>query len=339
MDSIFKFNIQLFADTDLPLELVQKAWARDCWDIGYNKAFFKKFTGGSSEYIIDVEEDLKKGDGDTLHISLAMPLVGTGIVGDNRLRGNEEKMRLRSFDVVINQLRNGVILKGKMEEKKTSLNLRAKAKILLSNWLANRIDEMIFEELSTNPTSDRIVYGGTATSEGTIGSGDTFSAALIGKAKRLATADKNTMVQPIRIDGKETYVMVIDQWQARDLIADPIWRDAQQYANIRGQDNPIFSGSLGMYNGVVIHQHPNVLRTSTGSSGTKVGHALFLGAQAAVFAVGSNPEWSEEKDDYSNQTGFSFGRIFGIKKSQFKFDEVNWTDFGVVNVLTASEDD
>ena len=61
--------------------------------------------------------------------------------------------------------------------------------------------------------------------------------------------------------------------------------------------------------------------------------------KAAVFAVGSNPEWNEERDDYNNQTGFSFGRIFGIKKSQFKFDEVNWTDFGVVNVLTASEDD
>ena len=227
----WKFNIQLFADTDLPLELVQEGWARDCWDVGYNKAFFKKFTGNSSEYIIDVEEDLKKEDGDT------------------------------------------------------------------------------------------------------------FSASLIGKAKRLATADKNTMVQPIRIDGKDTYVMVIDQWQARDLIADPIWREAQQYANIRGQDNPIFSGSLGMYNGVVIHQHPNVLRTATGSSGTKVGHALFLGAQAAVFAVGGNPEWNEERDDYNNQTGFSFGRIFGIKKSQFKFDNVNWTDFGVVNVMTASEDD
>ena len=224
-------------------------------------------------------------------------------------------------------------------QKELTTELLAKAKELLSRWLSNRIDEMIFEELSTNPTADRIIYGGTATSENLIGSGDTFSASLIGKAKRLATADKNTMVQPIRIGGKDTYVMVIDQWQARDLIADPIWREAQQYANVRGKDNPIFSGSLGMYDGVVIHQHPNVLRTATGSGGIKVGHALFLGAQAAVFAVGGNPEWNEERDDYNNQTGFSFGRIFGIKKSQFKYDEVNWTDFGVVNVMTASEDD
>ncbi len=51
---------------------------------------------------------------------------------------------------------------------------------------------------------------------------------------------------------------------------------------------------IKMYNGVVIHQHPNVLRTSTGSGGIKVGHALFLGAQAAVFAVGGNPEWNKQ---------------------------------------------
>ena len=339
METKFKFDVQLFADTDLPPELRQEAWAKDCWVSGFNGAFFKIFTGNSASYIVDVEEKLEKEDGDTLHIGLAMPLVGTGIIGDNKLRGNEEKMRLRSFDVKVNLIRNGVILKGKMEEKRTSLDLRKKAKELLSRWLSNRIDEMIFEELSTNPTPDRVIFAGNATSENTIGANDFFSAALIGRAKRLATADKTTMVQPIRIDGRDTYVMVIDQWQARDLMADPVWLAAQQHANVRGNANPIISGSLGMYNGVAIHVHPNVLRTNTGASGTKVGHALFLGAQAAVFAVGSNPEWNEEKDDYNNQTGFSFGRIFGIKKAQFKFDEVNWTDFGVVNVLTASEDD
>ena len=44
-----------------------------------------------------------------------------------------------------------------------------------------------------------------------------FAADLIGKARRLAQADELTAVQPIRIDGRETYVMVIDPYQARDL--------------------------------------------------------------------------------------------------------------------------
>ncbi|MBR3745430.1 MAG: N4-gp56 family major capsid protein [Selenomonadaceae bacterium] len=172
-----------------------------------------------------------------------------------------------------------------------------------------------------------------------MGASDTFSTALIGRAKRIALADENTMVKPVMIDGLETYIMVIDQWQARDLKQDQTWIEAQQYANVRGSENPIFSGALGVYDGVVLHQCNRILRTNTGSSGTKVGHALFLGRQAAVFAVGNNPTWFEKEFDYGNKIGFEFGRIFGIKKTQFKYDGNNQTDFGCINVLTASEDD
>ncbi|MBR1804849.1 MAG: N4-gp56 family major capsid protein [Selenomonadaceae bacterium] len=172
-----------------------------------------------------------------------------------------------------------------------------------------------------------------------MGASDTFSTALIVRAKRIALADENTMVKPIMINGLETYIMVIDQWQARDLKNDQTWIEAQQYANVRGNDNPIFSGALGVYDGVVLHQCNRIQRTETGSGGTKVGHALFLGRQAAVFAVGTQPTWNEKTFDYGNKIGFEFGRIFGIKKTQFKYDGTNQTDFGCINVLTASEDD
>ena len=207
------------------------------------------------------------------------------------------------------------------------------------NWLAKYIDTEIFNQLSTDPSPNRIIYGGTATSEGSIGASDVFNTSLIGKAKRLALADENTMIQPVNINGNETYVMIIDQWQARDLVADEKWIAAQQHANVRGEKNPIFSGALGVYDGVVLHQSNRVVRTETGSGGTKVGHALFLGAQAAVFAMGGEATWNEDVFDYGAKWGVSFGRIFGIKKTQFKYDGINPTDFGCINVLTASEDD
>jgi hypothetical protein len=31
--------------------------------------------------------------------------------------------------------------------------------------------------------------------------------------------------------------------------------------------------------------------------------------------------------------------MFGLKRSQFKFDGTNETDFGVINVITSSSDD
>ena len=94
-----------------------------------------------------------------------------------------------------------------------------------------------------------------------------------------------------------------------------------------------------MYEGVIVHECTRVPRTATGKSGAKVGHALFLGAQAAVFAQGGAPEWAEDTFDYKNKWGTAFGRMFGLKRSQFKFDGVNDTDFGVINVITSSADD
>ena len=336
----WKFNIQLFADTEISgvaPELIMEGWAKDTWESGLDKSFFEKFMGNSAEHIIHVKEELKKEAGDTIHIGLLMPLQGSGVFGDATLEGNEEQMIYRDFSVKIDQVRNGIRLKGKMEEKRTQLNMRKDAKVALSKWMSTTIDKTFFKKFSENPTADRIIYGGTATSENSIGTTDTFSADLIKKAKLLAQADERTMVKPITVGGiDETYVMVIDQWQAHALKKDPDWIEAQKFANVRGEKNPIFSGNLGVYDGVVVHQCNRVVNTPTGSGGIPLGHALFLGAQAGVFALGGSPFWEEDSFDYKNKFGVSFGHIFGIEKTQFKYDGVNLTDFGVINVLTST---
>ena len=327
------------AKTTIPSSLVMKAWAKNTWEAGIAKAFFSKFTGEGAGNIVQIKTELKKGKGDSINIPLLMPLSGTGVTGDNDLEGNEEALIYRDFDVTINQLRNAVRIAGNFEEQKTQINMRQDAKSALSDWLATTIDKQIFSALTASPTADRIVYAGSATSENTIGTTDVFTTDLIGEAKRIATADEDTAIKPIRVNGAERYIMIIDQWQARDLMKDQKWLEAQQYANIRGEKNPIFTGALGMYNGVVIHQCNRISRTATGSAGTKVGHALFLGAQAAVMAVGNDPTWNEKSFDYGNSVGFAFCLIFGIKKAAFKYDGSTDTDFGCVNVLTSSVDD
>lgn len=338
---MFNFDIQRFADSTITIapNLVQEAWAKDTWEAGVEKTFFNKFTGKSALDIVQIKEELKKEAGDTITIPLLMPLTGAGVTGDNTLEGNEEALIYRDFKVSIDQIRNAVRLKGRMDEQKTQINMRSDAKYALSNWLANYIDDALFTALSTNPTADRTVYAGTATSEAAITASDKFTADLIGKIKRVATGEKYTQVKPVKVDGVDTYVLIIDPWQARDLTSDTKWINAQQNANVRGSKNPIFTGALGMYNGVVVHQSGRILRTASGASDAKVGHALFLGAQAAVMAVGTEPIWEEDTFDYKNKVGFSFGRIFGVAKSQYKFDGANFTDFGVVNVLTSSADD
>lgn len=238
-----------------------------------------------------------------------MPLNGAGVIEDKQLEEKEEKMNYRSCTVYLSRIRNAVRLEGKFEEQKTQEKMRTDTRKVLSAWLARYFDLSIFAVLTGTqppfaslagaelpytieaPTADRMLFAGTATSEGTISTTDVFDASLIGKARRMAQEDELTAVQPIRIDGRETYVMVIDPYQARDLRKDPKWLEAQEHANIRGETNPIFSGAMGIYEGVVIHECLRVPRTKTGSgSGNNkamVGHALFLGAQACILAEGT----------------------------------------------------
>ena len=359
MDKKLKFDLQRFADTKIPQELVLKAWAKQAWEAGLHDSFFHKFMGSNARSIIQVKEDLKKGPGTSINIPLLLPLSGAGVWDDNILEGNEEALEYASFDTYLHYIRHGVRLNGLYEEQKTQINMRKDARDALAEWLSTFIDTNIFSVLTgvmppfvaagttadnyqfpiKPPSSDRVIYGGSATSEATVAAADVFTADLIGEAKRKATADENTAIRPINIDGHNTDVMVIDPFQARDLRNDPKWLEAQKHANVRGEKNPIFSGAMGMYDGVVIHEHNRVPRTATGASNAKVGDALFLGAQAVVFAEGNAPKWVEKKFDYENKWGVSCGRMFGLQKSQFKYDGTNNTDFGVINVFTSSVDD
>jgi len=345
-----------FGKTTIAPELILKAWAKSTWDFAKKDSYFSKFMGHGRDNVIQVQEDLSRGKGTSIEVSLLMPLNGAGVIEDKTLEGNEEKMNYRSCTVYLSRVRNAVRLEGRFEEQKTQEKMRTDMRTVLSNWLARYMDLSIFAVLTgTNPpfyttgvelpytieppTSDRVLFAGSATAESAITAADVFTADLIGKARRMAQADELTAVQPIRIDGRETYVMVIDPYQARDLRRDTKWLEAQQHANIRGEKNPIFSGAMGVYEGVVIHECLRVPRTGTGSGGAKVGHALFLGKQACIFAEGSAPRWEEELWDYKNEYGVSIDRMFGLKKAQFKYDGTNLTDFGVINVMTSSVDD
>lgn len=346
-----------FGNTTIDPALVMKAWAKATWDFGKKESYFNRFMGHSRESIVQIQEDLSRGKGTSIEVSLLMPLNGAGVIEDNTLEGNEEKMNYRSCTVYLSRVRNAVRLAGRFEEQKTQEKMRTDMRKVLSRWLARYIDLSIFSVLTGTeppfrttpstpipftveaPTADRILYAGSASSESAITTADTFDTTLIGKARRMAQEDELTAVQPIRIDGRETYVMLIDPYQARDLRKDPKWLEAQEHANIRGEKNPIFSGAMGVYEGVVIHEHLRVPRTATGSGNAMVGHALFLGAQACIFAEGEAPRWQEDTFDYGNQYGVSIERMFGLKKSQFKYDNTNLTDFGVINVLTSSAGD
>ncbi|MDF2499301.1 MAG: Phage capsid protein [Anaerosporomusa subterranea] len=329
------------ADTVIPVALRQKAWAKETWTAAVKESFFANFMGKTSDSLIQIKEELKKESGDQITISLRMPLLGEGVEDDDVLEGNEEAMQYFDFSVQINQLRHAVRLKGKMDEKRTAKNLRAEAKDALKDWYTEKIDSKIFGALAASPSARRTIYPGAVVAASALTDADKFSTAVISKAKRAAS--KRTIyntthvlpkIRPLKVNGKKAYIMLITLEQLRDLRNDPVWVSAQENANVRGEENPILSGSEGVYDGVIIYAHESVPVTATGASGANVGHAMLLGAQAGAFAVGGEQEWNEETFDYKNKTGFEVGSIFGIAKSKFDSE-----DFAVIHVLTGNKAD
>ena len=228
----------------------------------------------------------------------------------------------------------------------------------MQDWWADRIDTAIINQLTGNtaqadtrytgnnatvaPTysdtagASRTVYlSGDGSTDGSITTTSTMSLAHIDKAVTLAKTT-TPLVRPIMVNGEARYVMFMHPYQVRDLrtatTANGAWADFQKALIQGGQkDNAIFTGALGIYNGVILVEN---VRIPLIASVTTKRRAVLCGAQSCAFAVGqdNNPEkmtWVEELFDYENQLGVSAGMIFGAKKTIF-----NSLDFGTIAVPT-----
>jgi N4-gp56 family major capsid protein len=304
---------------------------------------------GGKDAIIEVKHDLDNDAGDRIHYGLIMGLDETaGITSDNALIGSEEALTQYSTTMYIDQLRNGVRLKGRMDEKKARFDLRSKAKEQLKAWLPRAIDYHIFSQLAGDDTytfagntgveadEDHVVVcGNTAfttdvsTTEAAMDSADFLTTWEIDVALEKAKV-LTPMIRPVRVSGEDHYLLVIHPYCASKLKygTDTKWYEAMRDAQARSDKNPLFTGALGIWMGVVIREHRMVQSVTSNYY-----RNLFLGAQAGTAAFAEKKIWAEDTTsdtaDYGNRPGFATGFIGGFKKNIFNSD-----DYGMLTVLS-----
>lgn len=351
-----------------------KKWSGDLAVDTARKSYFnKKFmgVGPKASTPIQMLSHLENDAGDNISYDLSLQLKMAPIEGDAPLRGKEEDLSFYTDQIFIDQARAGVNTGGKMTRKRTLHDLRAVAKARQSEWWARMFDEQFFMYLSgtrglnadflfplgytgraQNPfaasDADHTLTSsaGAGGNDGTIAADDVFDLALLDRAVARATmmgggTQETPQIQPIMVDGEEHFVVVMNPWQEYDLRTSAStgneWIDIQKAAAAaEGRKNPIFRGSLGMYNNVVLHSHKSIILDTIDT--TPSARALFLGEQAAVCAFGSAGtgmrfDWNEEMEDRGNQVVITTSSIVGIKKCQF-----NNKDFGVMQLQTAAAD-
>lgn len=367
------------ANTISTANLRAQVWLKELMLDVKDSLYFEQrdMMGTDANNIIQIKDELKKSQGDRVTFGLTLK-IGGGITGDSELEGNEQAITSYAQSCIIDQKRNAVRLTGSLDEQKVAYDMRMDAKAQLAKWKVEFIERQIFMKLggvttltlqdvgsvvysadatwsnSPNvvPTADEAAGTGVryvcakSTGIDAIAATDILTTTFIAKARVKAhtTSLGTPLVQPLRIDGQNYYVMFIHPWQAYDLktAASSVWAQAQRDAQLRGGDNPIFQGSLGIWDGVILHEHEYVPVAQTGAAfavgGTataaRVFRSLLVGRQAAVFAECENPNGFVEKAfDYGNKVGFSTGLIGGIQKTAF-----NSIDYGIITVDTSSTD-
>lgn len=330
-----------------------KRWNAELARESIGKTYMKRFLGTSQDSILCMKNDLEQSAGDEIKYDLRMQDRNPGVQGDTRLKGYESALVFHQDSVKIDQLRQGHAFK-RMSQQRTIHDLRKEGRASISDWFARTFDALMFAYLAgtagddTENISNVLGAGGfagnalaTPDSDHVITTGATMTLQnidkLVARAKVL-----NPRIRPAMVDGSPKYVLVMHPhtvYQLKISTAAGSWNTITQNAGVRGSDNPIYTGALGEYAGVILHESEYIPRVT----GTGVTHNLFLGAQAGVFAMGnaydkidrgkmgggSYFKYHEEVDDHDNEKAVSGAAIFGIKKTRF-----NSLDFGVIRLST-----
>jgi len=301
----YPLNVTNTTDLD---SAIPEIWAKELIVEAEKQMFWHNFEGpqGSGAPIIR-KDDLTKEPGDQIHVQTLSNLTGAGQIGSNTLVGNEEKLRISQLTITPSRYRHGVA-EDKDARQKVNFDIRNAAKGRLAYWLADRLDNLMFAQAITARTWAQ--FAGDATNYATLNLGDELDASELAKVHTQLTFNR---ALPIRVgNGYQLYCIVIHPYDAHYLqtnTADLNWSDVHKYAGADGEMNPLFTGALGVLNGVIVKESHNI---NYAASKTR---SIAFGGEAFASGYSQLPDWSEEEYDYGQQWGVATSVSYGTSNA------------------------
>ncbi|BAF86841.1 hypothetical protein AZC_0843 [Azorhizobium caulinodans ORS 571] len=342
---------------------VNDALAVKLWSKGLDAEALKAtpiapLIGDGTNSIIQRKTETGKGSGDKVTYGLRLQLTGDGFTENEVAEGNGESLSIYSDGLLINELGHVVSAASNntIDAQRVPFEIRSECKDGLADWFAKRMSVSFFNQVCGFTAETRTKYAGlnaiaapssgrvlrpTGSNDQALGSSNLFTLDLIDKAKEMAET-ASPKIRPVKVGSDDYYVCYLHPYQVTDLrttTATGQWLDIQKAAMAGGMvdKSPIFTGALGVYNGVVLRSAVDVtqgVNSSTSAAISTVRRAVFLGAQAAVIGFGQDNgptryRWNEELFDHKRRMEVSAWTIFGLKKTQF-----NNVDFGTIVIST-----
>lgn len=280
--------------------LTRKRWAKDLFHVMLKAVEFNDLVGSSPDNVIQMRTELGKGEGDTITFGIRRQLLGDGIVGQNPVEGNEEKLRFSNFSLTIEELNHAVDTGGRMDEQRVPYDLMQEGKDALSDWWSDKLSDYIINTLAGNSaykiagvtfaqactepdTGHMLTVNDVA--EASISTSEVMDLSFLDRMKQRAEipytgCDK---VRPLKIKGKNYFRVILhnyvfDQLKQNTNVAQ--WGDIRRSAKELQQDNVEFE-----YNGMLVSKSERMPAIYT-----NVYRCVLLGAQSACFAWGGAGE-------------------------------------------------
>ena len=347
--------------------LAVKLWARKAFNDAVKTTLYGKLTGKSDRSIVQMRDEVKT-EGDRIRFRIRSLPIGIGVQDSETLEGTEEGLEYKSFDLNLGEKRKAFKVELNLSQERVMADVRSDMKDAVEEWTEDYIDTTFFEYLTgagiglsgaskyhpsgalggntlLSPSSDRIIYGGAATSKATLVVGDIFNLSVLDKARERITRASPTMRKG-NFDGKQMWVCILSPEQITSLRTNTStgqWLDLQKAAMTGGKvsDNPIWSAALGVYNDFLLVESTRVPRFTDYGAGSNIEahRAIILGAQAAVacHGVGTDDKGrlkvKEKEIDYGKHLGMGATFVWGLQKVRF----ADQSDFGVFVIDTAAK--
>lgn len=325
--------------------LTKKVYEEKLFRDSVKESYFSKFMGNTASAMVQTKTQLEKGKGDQIYFGIRMRLTGAGVTSGTQLEGNEERLTTYSASVSLERYRHAVRDDGALTRQRAVFDIDTESEQSIRDWGAEKIDSLCFTAALANPT--KIFYrDGTAGAITATGTASTAKTALSATHSKLNTtlisalkawaktggARSYVPIRPIKIKGREYYVLLTHPDSMYDLKIDSTFAQAMREAQDRGPENPLFEGATAIWDGVVIHEHENCTTGTDAGASSNVAwnKGLFLGAQSLCFAWGERPEVIQEEFDYKEEHGYAWAMTCGVVKPTF-----NSLDYGSVQVYLA----
>ena len=327
------------------------------------KTYYERFTGHGEDTDMPVMEllGLEADQGDTMDYQLVGAPQAPPIEGGAPRSGTEELIIENSCEIHIDILSHGIDCGRKMTRKRSKHDLRKIGVSSSGPYWARVIDELCSMYISGHRgDNDKFLFskgytgfaGNTITAPdanhlrkvkstyAAFGSGDVLTLAELNNVKTIVDmlgVDVNGVPEMLQTsaEGTECFIYLMSKFGENDLksaSSGNTWLDLQKslISNL-GEKADIVKGSIGWYNGFVLHSHQKVIRFSAGtdpSGGTDyltvpASRNMVLGKQALTIAWGTKGNkgvrygWNEFYDDHGTKLVIDTDCCLGVTKNTY----------------------